>query len=455
MANQVNYNPDEIETLKTESNKIATNVSEITTAIDRSYESLDSRIQREYADIFSNINSTNSTIKNESANVDQYGKWLTDTQERYLATNAQVNSIADNAGKGAGIDGSLASGAVGLGVAGAATSTGLDSGLKETIGGLGNANDLEYKFNPDAFESLPADVKDGIKTKLKELGFTDEEIKKILNGEVAVSKVALDTLSAELEKALKNDPTLRNKLLEIYGFDIFNEDGTINKDRLALAMIMDEKNKNDQYNLNAFIKKSTTDNKPKPTPQPTPPANNQETPDNIIGNTLPSGGNQNSNNLPGGISNIHGTDTLETDSAPDIISEEESLLNLTDTTDNLTTSVSHGQILPTSNTEVKKGGMGVAAVAGLGSAIAAAAGGATYIKKKKAKENEEDIEFISEEDQQVLKQGDSDEDDDNDENKDWLYGLGLGLTGAGGLALMDDDDDDDDDEDDTDFYPSF
>ena len=41
----------------------------------------------------------------------------------------------------------------------------------------------------------------------------------------------------------------------MYGFDIFNDDGTVNKEKLAIAMLMDAKNPNDQYDLKTLLTK--------------------------------------------------------------------------------------------------------------------------------------------------------------------------------------------------------
>lgn len=233
---------------------------------------------------------------------------------------------------------------------------------------------------------------------------------------------------------LKANPDIRTKLVELYGFDIFNEDGTINKDRLALAMIMDGKDPNDKYDLKEFLKKyqqnESTGNKPSTT-TPTPTTGNEgdnnsdntNTP-NIIGGTIPNTSNDENNgtgSTGNTISNTHGTNDITNTSVDGVVSTDENGLSLDDTASSLTTSIEHGEILPTGNTKVKKGGMGaVAAMTGIGSAIAAAAGGTALAKKKKSEneEEEEDIELLTEE--RYMNDDDTDESEEND--KDWLYG---------------------------------
>lgn len=472
MSDQKNYIDAELDELITQSSTIQDNVSTISEAIDTNYSSLDSRIQRKYKDILDKMNAYSKTLKDGSTDAQQYSQFINTTTSDYQATKAKTEAIANNAGQGVNGFSGMDSNSVGIGSAGAASIGALDSLIKETIGGLGNANTLEYTFDPEAFEELPSEVQEVIKTKLKELGFTDDEIKDILNGKVPVSKLELDTLSGELEEVLKANPDIRAKLVELYGFDIFNEDGTINKDRLALAMIMDGKDPNDKYDLKEFLKKyqqnESTGNKPSPTPttgnEGDNNSDNTNTP-NIIGGTIPNTSNDENNgtgSTGNTISNTHGTNDITNTSVDGVVSTDENGLSLDDTASSLTTSIEHGEILPTGNTKVKKGGMGaVAAMTGIGSAIAAAAGGTALAKKKKSEneEEEEDIELLTEE--RYMNDDDTDESEEND--KDWLYGLGIGLVGGAGLSqILPDDDDDDEDDDDSDellsedeFYPHF
>lgn len=448
-----NYNPAEIESLVTEAGTISQSVNSFVNEIDTQYEALDSRIRRKFGDMFAIVSKTNRTIGEEAPNVDKYQTWLNDTLADYNTTNTNVNAISERASDGTAIDGSLTNNLVGAGAAGALGGLGaVDESLDNNASGNGNASNTgDYNFNPGTIENLPSDVQEGIKAKLKELGFTDEEIEKILNGKMGVSKVALEELSSKLEQALKNDPSLRNKLIEIYGFDIFNEDGTINKDKLALAMIMDGKNPNDKYDLNAFLKKlNGSPNTEKPTVKPIP----DDVINNIIDNVAENAARkpQISNNLVGSA------ETLEE------ALESEDLISLGTDLTNISGSISKSkEILPTGNTKVKKGSFGaVASVAGLGSAIAAAAGGMSIANKKKAEgadddvdDDDDDIEIISEEDKYL------NDDDSDDDDKDWLYGLGIGLVGAGSLASLIPDDEDEDEEDDDDddnnngYYPTF
>lgn len=466
------YNIADIDDAILNVEKTKGDIDNSTSEIDNFIVGIDHRVKMHfYNDFTKQIRSNQRELEKDSENCNTFYGWLSNTRDELVNTISKTEGIANQAGNGNSIDGNLNNNSVGIGSAGAASIGALDSLIKETIGGQGNANTLEYTFDPEAFEELPSEVQEVIKTKLKELGFTDDEIKDILDGKVAVSKLELDTLSSELEEVLKANPDIRTKLVELYGFDIFNEDGTINKDRLALAMIMDGKDPNDKYDLKEFLKKyqqnESTGNKPSPTPttgnEGDNNSDNTNTP-NIIGGTIPNTSNDENNgtgSTGNTISNTHGTNDITNTSVDGVVSTDENGLSLDDTASSLTTSIEHGEILPTGNTKVKKGGMGaVAAMTGIGSAIAAAAGGTALAKKKKSEneEEEEDIELLTEE--RYMNDDDTDESEEND--KDWLYGLGIGLVGGAGLSQILPDDDDDEDDDDSDellsedeFYPHF
>ena len=59
----------------------------------------------------------------------------------------------------------------------------------------------------------------------------------------------VDALALLLIKLLQDDPELRQYLIDKYGFDIFNEDGTINIDKLRIALTIDNLSLKDTYDL--------------------------------------------------------------------------------------------------------------------------------------------------------------------------------------------------------------
>ena len=184
------------------------------------------------------------------------------TNERKKASNPERASTGSgDVGKGGG-----------TGPGASADATKIDSKLGD---GTNNINGVNYSPNPETWANLPSGEKETFIKKLKQVGYTDEEIQKIINGEVPVSKLKLEKLASDLEALYKKDPSIRQKIKDLYGIDIFNDDGTINKDKLALAMILDQKNPNDQYDLEKLIAKlkpeeaigSKTGTEPTTTPQ--------------------------------------------------------------------------------------------------------------------------------------------------------------------------------------------
>lgn len=128
------------------------------------------------------------------------------------------------------------------------------AGVDTDIGKGGDATDpTKFTVDPSVWADLPAGEKETIIKKLKELGFTDDEIQDMINGKIGVSKLILDKVAGDLEELYKLDPSIRQKLIDLYGFDIFNDDGTINKTKLAIALLMDGKDPNDAYDLQKLI----------------------------------------------------------------------------------------------------------------------------------------------------------------------------------------------------------
>lgn len=252
MSNRT-YNEDELNGLVENSSKISQNLEAISNDTTSYYNKIDSRILRKFSDSFSQINNYNGKIQDDIDNIDTYGNWLNQTLEDYTGTRTNVEDMTpdiSDIGPDVG-DTSLGEGDASLKDLSAVTSI-----IDSAVGGLGSADKTEqFPLDPDAWENLSGSEKEAIVNKLKELGFTDEEINNIKDGKVSVDKVQLEELASQLEKLYKLDPSIRQKLKDLYGFDIFNDDGTVNKEKLAIAMLMDAKNPNDQYDLKTLLTK--------------------------------------------------------------------------------------------------------------------------------------------------------------------------------------------------------
>lgn len=252
MSNRT-YNEDELNGLVENSSKISQNLEAISKDTTEYYDKIDSRILRKFSDTFSQINNYNGKIQNDIYNIDTYGNWLSQTLDDYTGTRTNVEGMTPDLSD---ISADVGDTSLGEGDASLKDLSSISSIIGSTVGGLGSADKAEqFPLDPEAWDNLSGSEKEAIVKKLKELGFTDEEINNIKDGKVSVDKVRLEELASQLEKLYKLDPSIRQKLKDLYGFDIFNDDGTVNKEKLAIAMLMDAKNPNDQYDLKTLLTK--------------------------------------------------------------------------------------------------------------------------------------------------------------------------------------------------------
>ena len=252
MSNRT-YNEDELNRLVENSSKISQNLEAISNDTTSYYDKIDSRILRKFSDTFSQINNYNGKIQDDIDNIDTYGNWLSQTLDDYTGTRNNVEGMTPDLSD---ISADVGDTSLGEGDASLKDLSSISSIIGSTVGGLGSADKAEqFPLDPEVWENLSGSEKESIVKKLKELGFTDEEINNIKDGKVSVDKVKLEELASQLEKLYKLDPSIRQKLKDLYGFDIFNDDGTINKEKLAIAMLMDAKNPNDQYDLKTLLTK--------------------------------------------------------------------------------------------------------------------------------------------------------------------------------------------------------
>ena len=252
MSNRT-YNEDELNRLVENSSKISQNLEAISNDTTSYYDKIDSRILRKFSDTFSQINNYNGKIQDDIDNIDTYGNWLSQTLDDYTGTRNNVEGMTPDLSD---ISADVGDTSLGEGDASLKDLSSISSIIGSTVGGLGSADKAEqFPIDPEVWENLSGSEKESIVKKLKELGFTDEEINNIKDGKVSVDKVKLEELASQLEKLYKLDPSIRQKLKDLYGFDIFNDDGTVNKEKLAIAMLMDAKNPNDQYDLKTLLTK--------------------------------------------------------------------------------------------------------------------------------------------------------------------------------------------------------
>ena len=382
MSNRT-YNEDELNRLVENSSKISQNLEAISNDTTSYYDKIDSRILRKFSDTFSQINNYNGKIQDDIDNIDTYGNWLSQTLDDYTGTRNNVEGMTPDLSD---ISADVGDTSLGEGDASLKDLSSISSIIGSTVGGLGSADKTEqFPLDPEAWKNLSGSEKEVIVKKLKELGFTDEEINNIKDGKVSVDKVKLEELASQLEKLYKLDPSIRQKLKDLYGFDIFNDDGTVNKEKLAIAMLMDAKNPNDQYDLKTLLTKlnasTSTGN-----------SSNKSTTGNVtkvVTNDI-GGSSQTTSTIAGAAAGLGATvaavggttskatglaasaeeEALAGDKSSDSSNKSSSLL------DGLKSEMNHviNRIKPSGNISTKQGNAAIIAGAGLGTASLAGGG---------------------------------------------------------------------------------
>ena len=183
-----------------------------------------------------------------------------------LSSSVIGSSSTDRPGvASAGLSGKSLSGVGGAAAAGGgAIGTAAAAALGD-VGGLGAAgstilNNIDYPSGTYTLSGgfagrLSDEEKDSVAAILEEYGYTKEEIEAVLNGEFNTSKVLVDRMSKELQDIVKSDPGIRDEIIAKYGFDIYNDSGELDKDKLALALYLDDLNGQDEFSLINMLSK--------------------------------------------------------------------------------------------------------------------------------------------------------------------------------------------------------
>lgn len=474
MSTTVTYDPAKIELTIENAGTISSNISTLTESVSSQIGALDIRVYDYFSDFKSTKTSTKS-LSDETATVDSFKSWMSDTYDAYLHTKGGLPSPGGPKDIEVGDDTQFRWGDI-------------------------TATTPTYSLTAEAWDAFSAEEKTAIEAKLKELGFTDEEIQAIKDGKAVVNKTTLDKLDSALTKLNNEGSDVRQVILEKYGFDVFNEDGTINKDKLALALMIDGKDPNDDYDLVALLKNKygidlfppetttpSTGTTPGPAEGTTQPTTESTGTDNgSTPTTVHTGAGYGGETAGTGVGAGASLDTSEIQNMLDG-SEDDSLLDGLGNLSGSLLGAKNGFSIGTAGEGGRGGAVGLATGAGLaGLGIAATAG--LLAKKKREKdlvEGEDDDDDFDDDFDDDLDLGIDEDDilgdelgkssllgsaanngegagsaelnkaaDDIDatkKKKQWLYGLGIGLAGAGlaaGLIAKDDDDDDDEDEDD-------
>ena len=136
------------------------------------------------------------------------------------------------------------------------------SAAATTMDKSSNEQSQNYQLSGNFWSNIDPTEQDAIINKLEEVGYSSSEIQDIKDNKVGIPEDVLDSVHEIITEKSKKDPGLRNSLKNNYGFDIFDDDKTVNKDKLSIAMIVDRKDESDIYDMNQTlnIKESTTSN---------------------------------------------------------------------------------------------------------------------------------------------------------------------------------------------------
>ena len=108
----------------------------------------------------------------------------------------------------------------------------------KSISGVGTSGD--YSIDANAWANLPSDVKDSVIASLKNAGYTDDEVNKIISGEETVKKQTVNRISTIVESLSKTNSSVRGKLKDLFGFDLF-KDGSVEPNLLTAAIFISSK----------------------------------------------------------------------------------------------------------------------------------------------------------------------------------------------------------------------
>ncbi len=276
--------------------------------------------------------------------------------------------------------------------------------------------------------TLSSAEQSAVQGKLQELGYTEDQINQIIGGTASAPRLVADELTTTLEQNFS--PELRADLLNRYGFDVFNDDGTVNKEKLALALVMDNKSGTDNYSIIDLLHtKYGTD------------IVNQTLYDNLEEKLL--GLIDEYPELRSDLIEKYGFDIFNPDGS--INRDKLTLAILMDQQDSsdgfdlwnylvdtfgeeAATAILGSTTKPVLSTTKAKSGKGiVTTLAGI-SLLGATGGGLALLAKKKKEAEENELEYIDDDELDDSNQMIEDEEEDTEEEKEWLYGLGLGLA---------------------------
>lgn len=173
-----------------------------------------------------------------------------------------VNSTAGTSAL-ASAQGAMSTGGVVSAVGGAIGGTTLGA-IVGDVGGLGGTGTTSlltpvsysmgnYSVGDNFREEFSDSEKQSITNVLENYGYSKEDIDTIFEGGYDTSSVLIESVSSSLGDAIKSNPGLRDEIINQYGFDVFNTDGSINNDKLSMALYIDNLNGKDNYSMISLV----------------------------------------------------------------------------------------------------------------------------------------------------------------------------------------------------------
>ena len=427
--NMVDYSVLNLDNTDNTIKGIKDSINDISSAINSFIDEMDVRIKNNYdSTYFKNLKNMCEDLDADANDCDSFFNWFdytfTDLQK---TTNDVNNKKPDIKNVNPSVD-SHGSGSSGK------TS---EAQMRESYGSLDGVKNGEAKANgleeyyPNS--NLDFHTKAILAAKLAEVGFTKDEITDILNGKMSVNKVKLDNLAKSLEKMYKENPNIRQLIIDKYGIDIFNEDGTVDKDKLAYLMIIDNKNPDDNYDLSSLIRKISLNvtsgtNSYNPTSKAT--YSTSKYNENVItdkkDNVAKSVAASSAVAVGTGVSHVGaGSTDKVTASAKAYVLDKKSKDNDNDSLENQMASIVNGtgKLKPSSKiSSIVKGSGAIPVVAGLGTTTAVGSGLGLYAKKQNDEKDDDEEEY---EYNEFTRDNDKKEMNEKRETKTWLSDIGV------------------------------
>lgn len=189
-----------------------TETQQINNNLDNMLNELDPRVG-EFLKSSHGIEEQQGKVDAAKTDIANYQNWLEAAVQKVKDTDSKLagdTSLGTSNINGIGAGGTGVGAVVGGGYQGFGTD--VDDGKTDTES---VTKTEDYFINPEDLKNLSAEAKEQLRNMLKQLGYTDEEIEKILNGEVGIPPEDYEELKALIEKLKEKNPDVAEELEDI------------------------------------------------------------------------------------------------------------------------------------------------------------------------------------------------------------------------------------------------